>query len=47
MDKDYQSLRDQLKTGDLVTVYYIDKSTDEINTDVVHIEKNGGVVLEN
>lgn len=46
-EKNYSSLVDKIQPGDIITVYYLAKSsTDNINIDLVQIEKNGEIVVD-
>ena len=47
MEKDYLGLVDMIQPGDLVTVYYLSKTTDEnINIDLIQIEKDGQIIVD-
>jgi hypothetical protein len=46
-EKNYSELVDKIQPGDIVTVYYLSKSTDEnINIDLVQIERGGEVIVD-
>lgn len=47
MEKNYSELIDKIQPGDIVTVYYLGKTTDEnINVDLVQIEKDGQIIVD-
>ena len=47
MGKNYSGLIDMIQPGDIVTVYYLSKTTDEnINIDLVQIEKDGQIIVD-
>ena len=47
MEKNYSGLITTIQPGDIVTVYYMSKSTGEnINIDLVQIEKDGQVIVD-
>lgn len=46
MDGYYQGLVSELKPGDLVTVYYDSKSSNNINIDLVQIEKGDEIIVD-
>jgi len=47
MKKNYAGLIEMIQPGDIVTVYYLSKTTDEnINIDLVQIEKDGQIIVD-
>ena len=45
MSRNYNDLLEEVKEGDLLTVYYNRGSSNQINIDVIQIEKNGRIIL--
>jgi hypothetical protein len=46
MNGDYQGLINELKPGDQVTVYYDSKPNDDVNIDLVQIEKDDKIIVD-
>lgn len=46
MEKDYAELIDKIQPGDTITVFYLSSKTEDINIDLVQIEKDGHVIVD-
>jgi hypothetical protein len=46
MNKNYETLLNNIYNGDTLTLYYIDNKSNEINIDLVQIDKDKLIILD-